>query len=53
VFAGSALWWLTLSAVVGLLRSRFSPASMRWVNLASGAVLITFAATTLVTAFTA
>ena len=53
VFAGSALWWLMLSTVVGLLHSRFSPASMRWVNLASGAVLIAFAATTLVTAFTA
>jgi threonine/homoserine/homoserine lactone efflux protein len=47
VFAGSALWWLTLSTIVGLLRTRFSPAGLRWVNVASGAVLIAFAAWTL------
>ncbi|MCX6017523.1 MAG: LysE family translocator [Chloroflexi bacterium] len=32
VFAGSALWWLTLSTIVGLLHSRFSPARLRLVN---------------------
>ena len=47
VFAGSALWWLTITTIVGLLRTRFSPAGLRWVNVASGAVLVVFAAWTL------
>ncbi len=43
VFAGSALWWLTLSTVVGLLRGRLSPALMLWVNRLSGSVIVIFA----------
>jgi len=42
VFAGSALWWLTLSGGVTLLRSRFDARSLRWVNWISGAILIAF-----------
>lgn len=47
VFLGSALWWLTLSGVVGLVRERFTPAWMQWVNRLSGAVIIAFAVFTL------
>ena len=36
VFLGSAAWWLILSTVVNLLRSRFSLNAMRWVNWLSG-----------------
>ncbi|MDQ2104551.1 LysE family translocator [Azospirillum isscasi] len=39
VFAGSALWWLGLSASVGAFRRRVTPAAMLWINRASGAVL--------------
>jgi threonine/homoserine/homoserine lactone efflux protein len=42
VFLGSALWWLTLSGGVGLLRSRFDVRSLEWVNRLSGTILIAF-----------
>jgi len=42
VFAGSAAWWLLLSGGVSLLRERFTPRRMRWVNRLSGAVLVAF-----------
>lgn len=42
VFTGSALWWLLLSFAVGSLRSRVSPAALRWVNRISGIVLAAF-----------
>lgn len=43
VFIGSALWWLLLSGLVGLLRERFDAAWRRRVNLLSAAVLAGFA----------
>lgn len=42
VFLGSALWWLALSAAVSLLRSRFSPRGLRWVNRVSGLIILGF-----------
>jgi threonine/homoserine/homoserine lactone efflux protein len=42
VFLGSAAWWLGLSFGVGLLRERFTPAWMAWVNRFSGLIIITF-----------
>jgi threonine/homoserine/homoserine lactone efflux protein len=42
VFLGSALWWLLLSGGVTLLRSRFHPAALVWVNHISGAVIFLF-----------
>jgi threonine/homoserine/homoserine lactone efflux protein len=42
IFCGSALWWLTLSGIVNMVRSRFTPEVMRWVNYLSGAILIGF-----------
>ena len=42
VFLGSALWWLTLSGGVTLLRARFDARRLRWVNWISGAVLVAF-----------
>ncbi|HEY7983773.1 MAG TPA: LysE family transporter [Ktedonobacterales bacterium] len=50
VFAGSALWWLLLSTGVGLLRTRFTPGALRWVNRLSGAVLVGFGVFALATA---
>lgn len=43
VFTGSALWWLTLSLTVGLLRRRVTPTTLTWINRISGAVIIAFA----------
>jgi threonine/homoserine/homoserine lactone efflux protein len=43
VFGGSALWWLLLSGGVGLLRERFTPQIMQWVNRISGLIIIVFA----------
>ena len=51
VFLGSALWWLTLSGVVGIVREKFTPAWMRWVNRTSGAVIVVFAILTLAELF--
>ncbi|QEX23096.1 lysine transporter LysE [Hypericibacter adhaerens] len=42
VFAGSALWWLCLSAAVGWLRERLGPGLLVWINRLSGLVLIGF-----------
>ena len=43
VFSGSALWWLGLSSIVGLLRAHLTPAMLRGLNILSGLVLIAFA----------
>ena len=51
VFCGSALWWFTLSGIVNLVRSRFTPEVMRWVNYLSGAILIGFALYAVLTLF--
>jgi threonine/homoserine/homoserine lactone efflux protein len=42
VFAGSALWWLTLSGGVSLFRKRFSLIALQWVNRISGLVITGF-----------
>lgn len=40
VFAGSALWWLTLSGAVGFLHGRFEAGILRWLNRLAGVVLL-------------
>lgn len=42
VFSGSAAWWLTLSLGVGLLQTRLGPATLRWINRLSGAIIFAF-----------
>jgi len=42
VFLGSAAWWLTLSAGVSLLRDRFTPVYMTWVNRIAGIIIFVF-----------
>ncbi len=42
VFAGSALWWLALSAGTSLLRRAVGPALLRWVNYLSGTIIFVF-----------
>jgi threonine/homoserine/homoserine lactone efflux protein len=48
VFAGSVLWWLTLSSVAGLLRRRIGLGALRWINRASGIVIAVFGISVLV-----
>ena len=42
VFTGSALWWLALSTIVSLGRSRIDASWMQAINRVSGAVLFAF-----------
>lgn len=42
VFIGSALWWLILSAVVSMFRTKFTLAGMQWVNRIAGIILVGF-----------
>jgi arginine exporter protein ArgO len=47
VFAGSALWWLLLSTLVGLFRAKFTVRSLAWVNRVSGVIISVFGVTAL------
>ena len=49
VFAGSALWWLTLSSVAGSLRHRLGSGVLRWINRVSGVVIVAFGISVLAT----
>jgi threonine/homoserine/homoserine lactone efflux protein len=42
VFAGSAVWWLALAFVIGLIRHRIKPTTMLWINRGSAAAIIGF-----------
>jgi threonine/homoserine/homoserine lactone efflux protein len=42
VFGGSAAWWLILSGGVSVLRSKFTPRAMDWVNKLAGIVILGF-----------
>jgi len=42
VFVGSALWWSILSGGISILRARFNPQRLKWVNRISGIVVIGF-----------
>lgn len=42
VFSGSALWWLLLSSVVSIARSRLNTRSLGWIYRAAGAVMLGF-----------
>ena len=42
VGAGSALWWVVLTSIVGWLRERVSTRALLWVNRISGVVLVAF-----------
>jgi len=52
VTSGSAAWWLLLSGGVSLLRDKFNPTAMRWVNRAAGLIIGGFGLYTLTTLWT-
>lgn len=42
VFAGSAVWWVALAFIIGLIRHRISPTTMLWINRGSATAIIGF-----------
>jgi threonine/homoserine/homoserine lactone efflux protein len=42
VFLGSALWWCILTGGISLLRGKFSPTWLLWINRISGGVIALF-----------
>jgi threonine/homoserine/homoserine lactone efflux protein len=50
VLAGSALWWVVLTAVVGEVRGRLTTTGLRRVNIASGLMIGAFAVAAIVSA---
>jgi threonine/homoserine/homoserine lactone efflux protein len=42
VFAGSTLWWIILTGAISLLRSKFTPQWLLWINRVSGAIVTLF-----------
>src|SRR5579864_278045 len=44
VFSGSALWWCVLIGGVSLLRGKFTPQWLQWINRVSGIVIALFGA---------
>ncbi len=53
IFSGSALWWLLLSALVGLLRAHLTSQVLLWVNRAAGVLIVVFSVAILWRLFTA
>ncbi|GCE22421.1 LysE family translocator [Dictyobacter kobayashii] len=48
VFLGSALWWLLLTGGVSLVRGRFTPRWLLWINRISGLVITIFGVVALI-----
>jgi len=48
VFVGSTLWWCILTSVISLLRRRFTPIWLLWINRASGVLIALFGAVALI-----
>ena len=44
VFTGSALWWVILVHLASFARARTTPEALRWIDLASGGLLIAWGA---------
>ena len=42
VFTGSALWWCFLTGGISLLRGRFTPRWLLWINRVSGGIITVF-----------
>ncbi|HEY1385423.1 MAG TPA: LysE family transporter [Dongiaceae bacterium] len=42
VFLGSAVWWVALAIVIGLIRHKIGAVTMLWINRGSGAAIVAF-----------
>jgi threonine/homoserine/homoserine lactone efflux protein len=47
VFTGSAIWWLLLSSVVGVVRTKIEIGNLTWVNRISGGIITAFGVATI------
>ena len=52
VFLGSLVWWLILTRGISLLRNRFTPRWLLWMNRISGGIIMTFGVLALLSLFT-
>lgn len=52
VWAGSALWWVVLTTIVGWARERVSARVLLWINRVSGAALVVFGVVAIVAVLT-
>ncbi len=51
VFTGASLWWFALTFAVSLIRNKFRPRHMLWINRISGALIITIGVATVMLMF--
>ena len=51
VFCGAALWWFSLTFAVSLLRKKFRPRHLLWLNRISGSVIVVLGAAAVLTMF--
>jgi threonine/homoserine/homoserine lactone efflux protein len=42
VFTGSTVWWIILTSTISLLRSKFTPQWLLWINRVSGVIITLF-----------
>ncbi len=52
VFCGSAAWWFLLSGTVQLIRSKFQPGWLVWINRLAGGIIVVFGIAALLSTFT-
>lgn len=50
-FCGALTWWTMLTSLVGLLRSRFRPRHLLWINRGAGSLIIALGAAAIISAF--
>lgn len=51
VYAGGALWWFMLTFIVNLLRKRFRPRHLLWINRSAGALIVVLGAAAILLMF--
>lgn len=51
VVSGATAWWVVLTTTVGLLRSKFRPRHLLWMNRISGAVIVFLGAAVIISIF--
>ncbi len=51
VFIGASIWWFTLTGIVSMVRNRFRPRHLLWINRISGAVIFALGIATVMLIF--
>lgn len=50
-FAGAAVWWFLLTSIISLLRNRFRPRHLLWINRIAGLMITGLGAAAIISAF--